>query len=171
MSDGSDRLCDMLEAQLKLQRELGNRIDAMDDEERIRYLKDNVIALISELNEFLGEIGWKPWASSRHINRFAAFGELRDAWQFLMNLMLATLDRSPSMIAAQLETELYLKHSVNRARHESGYDGIADKCPSCKRDLGEVTLIEIKHDDVLIIMCGGCQTHLDYDRVKHLLRD
>jgi dimeric dUTPase (all-alpha-NTP-PPase superfamily) len=131
-----DRLADMISSQHKLQVALGNDITEMTPEQRITYVKDQVLALQSEIGEFLNEVGWKPWASSRHINADEAFGELRDAWQFLTNLMIAVTGMTNELLAAKLETELYRKHTVNYQRI-GAYDGVSTKCPDCKRALDD----------------------------------
>src|SRR5688572_5546037 len=126
----------MINAQHNLNIALGNDITEMSPEERMSFIKDMVLALQSEIGEFLNEVGWKPWASSRHINTEAAFGELRDAWQFLTNLMIAVTGEKGDKLAAMLETELYRKHAINYDRI-GAYDGVSTKCPDCKRALDD----------------------------------
>ena len=58
-------------------------------EEKTQYIKDMILAAEDELHEALGEVGWKPWASERFINREAFIGELVDAGHFLANLLVA----------------------------------------------------------------------------------
>jgi len=131
-----DRLADMINAQHKLQVTLGNNITEMTSEQRITYIKDQVLALQLEIGEFLNEVGWKPWATSRHINTDAAFGELRDTWQFLTNLMMVVTGETGDKLAARLETELYRKHTINYDRIGK-YDGVSSKCPGCGRALDD----------------------------------
>src|SRR5690606_34705103 len=50
----------------------------LTDEERIEFIRWNVLALTDELHELLQEVGWKPWATSRHVNEPEATGELVD---------------------------------------------------------------------------------------------
>ena len=135
---------DMLVAQLKLQRESFN-VDptAMTDEERMEFLRWNVLALIPELNEMLKETGWKPWASSNHINHELAMKEMVDAWHFFMNILLTISGvevHSDSDGQMELETlaqwfaDRYMeKKQVNADRQAEGYTG-TDKCPKCHRD-------------------------------------
>jgi hypothetical protein len=73
-------------------------------------------------------VGWKPWASSKHINRDAFVSELVDTWQFLMNLF-QVVDVTPE----ELGEKLAAKHKVNWQRIAKEYDGVSDKCPECKR--------------------------------------
>lgn len=131
-----DRLAAMIDAQLQLQRACNLDPLGMTMDERIAFIKDMVLATTDELHETLNEVGWKPWASSRHINEEAAFSELRDAWQFLTNLMLVVTQLSPTELASKLETELYRKHSINYARI-GNYDGVSSKCPKCGRALDD----------------------------------
>src|ERR1044071_6623876 len=78
-------------------------------EDRIDAIRYNYIALVQELSEAMNEVGWKSWASSRHIND-EMFGELRDVWQFLINLMFLATGDSPDQLADRLVRELKAKH-------------------------------------------------------------
>jgi hypothetical protein len=170
----TDRLTEMITAQLKLQDTLGTNPLGMSVEERVAYLKDQYIALIKELGEAMDELGWKPWATSRHINESAAFGELRDAWQFLTNMMLAVTGDTPENLAQRLETELYAKHEVNVQRATEGYDGVSGKCPGCRRDLAEVSLVQVHVSGAklpLRILCYSCNTEVPYDVARPYLVD
>lgn len=123
-----DRLSEMFGRQAEFQKSLGHDFPEMMEEERVWFAKDTILALLDEMHEALAEMGWKPWATSRHFNRDAFVGELIDAWHFLMNLFLVA-DCSPEEMYAY-----YLKKNAkNRARQIKGYDGVTDKCPSCKR--------------------------------------
>lgn len=106
--------------------------DMTDPEELIQYIKDMVLALEDELHEMLQEIGWKPWATSRHINREGMKSELVDVFQFFMNLCFA---------AGMDSNELLMRHSeklrVNYKRAEDGYDGKSTKCAWCGRALDD----------------------------------
>lgn len=109
----------------------GNPID-LSDSSKMDYLRTMVLALENELHEFLGETGWKPWASSNHVNIDAAKGELVDAWHFFMNLMnLIGLD------ADELYYRYFEKQQKNRDRQAKGYDGVSEKCPICHRALDD----------------------------------
>lgn len=110
----------------------------LDDEERAEFIRWNVLALEDELHEALQEVGWKPWATSRHLNRDAFKGELVDAYHFFMNLMLAAdIDADEFLEAYQA------KRTKNAKRQAEGYDGVTGKCPHCKRAL-----------DDSAVMCG-----------------
>lgn len=108
------------------------------DEDRlpaIDFIHWNVTATVDELHELLGEVGWKPWAKSRHINLDAARSEWIDAFHFMLNLGLVLgLDESKVK-------ELYdAKHAKNEKRQEEGYDGVSTKCPGCKRALDDTAV-------------------------------
>lgn len=105
---------------------------ALSDEERAEFIRWNVLALEDELHEALAEVGWKPWATSRHLNREAFKGEMVDAFHFLMNLLLA------ADISAEEFLEGYqAKRRKNAKRQSDGYDGVSTKCPGCNRALDD----------------------------------
>jgi hypothetical protein len=119
----------MYDAQGTLQRDtLGIPVNDLTQEDRVRYIKDMVLALTDELHEVLGEVGWKPWATSRHINEMAYRAELVDVWHFFMNLMLAV-----GMTPNELYEGYVAKRKINVDRQKSGYDGVSTKCFSCRR--------------------------------------
>lgn len=134
-----DRLAAMMETQRAFQQRVADdgwvyNLPAApgDCPDRIDEFKDMVLALQDELHEALGEIGWRPWATSRHFNVEAVQGELVDAWCFLMSLMLlAGLD------APTLYRKYMAKMAINHKRQDDGYDAVAGKCPNCKRALDD----------------------------------
>lgn len=137
-----DLLRHMLSKQKQLQEKAyGHDLDAMTNVERIEFLKINILALEDELHEALAEVGWKPWADSRHINIDQLRGELIDAWHFMMNLFItAGMD-------AQMITDMYLaKREKNIKRQEEGYDGVSGKCKVCKRALDDVIWGDVTDD-------------------------
>lgn len=156
--DSADRLTRMFAKQLKLQR--AHDTDPTDFPERLRpeWIAQMVLACTDELHEALNEVGWKPWASSRHINEEKCFGELRDAWQFLTNAMFTVYQVSPSELAELLEESLDAKLKKNYARVDSGYAG-TEKCPGCRRALDEVTLSTSRRADSVVELvwcqCGA----------------
>lgn len=132
----------LLAKQDELQREtFGFDFQRMTDAERMEYLRWNMLALSDELHEAMQETGWKPWASSDHLNLEPYVGELVDAFHFFMNLLLATGVRPEAL--AQRFTEMYLaKWQRNVERQAEGYTGVKEKCPGCARDLTETSLAE-----------------------------
>lgn len=152
----SDRL---LELQLTLQHKMDYDFQTMTDEERIDFIRWNVLACTDELHEALGEVGWKPWATGRHINQVACLKELIDAYHFLNNLWLCVTRLAPIPAAELLEQMYENKHSVNVDRQVDGYDGVTGKCPSCHRALDDLSdsYVRITEDGnrVLVCACGA----------------
>jgi phosphoribosyl-ATP pyrophosphohydrolase len=105
----------------------GTHPSRLDTEDAIAYIRNMVLAAEDELHEALQEVGWKPWASSKHINRDGFVSELVDTWQFLMNLA-QVVGVTPDEFASKLEA----KHRINWQRLK-GYDGVSDKCTNCHR--------------------------------------
>lgn len=109
-----------------------NPIDFKDSDSQMEFIRWNALALISELVEAMNEVGWKPWASSHHINREQFAGEMVDLLHFFANLCLAT------GISGQMLAEGYVKkRQRNYERQQEGYDGVTGKCPHCNRDYAE----------------------------------
>jgi hypothetical protein len=126
-------LHETFESQADLQRALNNHPETMEDpEELIQYIKDMTYALEDELHEMTGEIGWKPWATSRHVNREGVKSELVDAFQFFMNLCFAV-----GMTADELMIRHGNKLETNFKRIQDGYDGVSSKCLWCGRALDD----------------------------------
>lgn len=130
----------------------------MGDAERLEFIRTMVLACEDELHEALSETGWKPWATSQHLNRRAFLKELVDAQLFLHNLMLAVLREGESVSTLQREVDALVLERIERTlqRERDGYDGVAGKCPSCHVDLGDVPVREVDG----VQHCGGCGVHL-----------
>lgn len=146
-------IANMLENQKQMQENVygdGTPTNELPDKERMDYIRTNVLALINELNEFLDETGWKPWAKSNHVNAEACKGELVDAWHFFMNLM-----NHVGMTSEDLVNGYWLKQQKNRSRQLNGYDGQKEKCPVCKRALDDdaVECEVTKLDNQLVVRC------------------
>ena len=136
-----------LEAQLTLQvNSFGKDPRILNNDEKLEWVRWNVLALEDELHELLAETGWKPWASSRHINREAYVGELVDAFHFMMNLMLI-VDCS----AEEFLTKYFEKRKINVQRQVEGYDGVSTKCKMCHRAMDDsavkCTILGCEFDD------------------------
>lgn len=161
-------LAELIAAQRDLQLRLGNDVTKMSTEQQIEFIKSNVLACTDELHEALAETGWKPWATSRHINAEAFFGELRDAWQFLVNMMLV-VQPDPEALAEWFARALITKIAVNTAR-VNNYDGVSSKCPVCRRALDEVPIEEIMINGKPQYRCS-CGAHLSIDIAQSVLCD
>lgn len=124
----------MFDAQRALQVEAYGKdpADITDPIERIQFIKDMHIALTDELHEALAETGWKPWASSNHVNEEAFKSELVDAFHFFMNLCMAV-----NMDPHELYGKYMAKRQKNIQRQIDGYDGVSTKCAGCGRALDD----------------------------------
>lgn len=123
----------LLESQKALQeRTFGHDFANMTTEERVAFIAWNAYALEDEIHEATDEIGWKPWATSKHINRKEFVGEMVDALQFWMNMVLAV-----GVTEDEILERYKAKREVNVKRQMGGYDGIHGKDPITKRALDE----------------------------------
>lgn len=139
------KLQEMLDAQrdLQIKHMEGKDPHTLEGDERASFFTTHAFAMTDEVHEAGNEIGWKPWASDRSLNRFQYVGELIDAWHFFMNLLL---------LAGVDENEMYdrymNKRAINVQRQLEGYDGVTGKCGYCHRDLLEVNVAgRIRHTD------------------------
>lgn len=127
------QLTDALKAQLELQKKsFGSDPTKLEGDERADWIRWNVLALQDELHEALQETGWKPWATSRHVNRAAYISELVDAFHFFMNLMLVVDCSADEFLDKYAE-----KRQINVQRQAEGYDGVTGKCRMCNRALDD----------------------------------
>lgn len=158
----TDRLARMIAAQKDLQvRVYGHNFKEMTLQERVDFIKENVLALTDELHELLAETSWKPWAKSEFLHVEKARSELIDAWHFMMNIQIAlSYWLSPDDIAEQMATMYELKRGINEQRQEDGYDGRSTKCPGCNRALDDVMSTELSDNPTgaLTVVCAGCKT-------------
>ena len=132
----------------------GTELADYDLERKIEFLKNNHLAVLDELHESLAEVGWKPWASSQHINEDAILAELVDAWHFMMNIML-TIEKTPEDFTAAY----FRKAAKNVKRQEEGYDGVSTKCNQCKRALDDDAVT--CYEDPLHPGFSICRKHLE----------
>lgn len=100
----------------------------LPDKDKMEYIRSMAYALEDELHEAVGETGWKPWATSNHINREAYRDELSEVLIFLMNLAMVA-DITPSELLEAVQN----KQRKNSKRQDEAYDGVSTKCPECKR--------------------------------------
>lgn len=124
----------MYDMQIELQQRInkGRTLDEFSNEEHIAELMPNAFAMFAEIFEAFKEVGWKPWASSRYFNHEAFKSEMVDAWHFFMNAMLHA-----GMTPDELFEGYLKKNAENHRRAREGYDGVANKCPVCKRDYSD----------------------------------
>lgn len=131
-----------LQMQRKLQIQAFDKDPALlEGDERATFMTWNSAALVFELGEAMDEVGWKPWATSRHMNREAFIAEMVDLLHFAGNLLLCAAQVYDSGwvdvkgLAEEVWQAYEAKHEVNLKRQEDGYDGVAGKCPKCHREL------------------------------------
>ena len=98
----------------------------------IEWIRINTLAATDELHEALNETGWKPWATTTHVNREAFIGEVVDALHFIGNLLAGV-----GCTDSELSAAYYEKMDRNAQRQSEGYTGL-DKCIGCGRDGGDV---------------------------------
>lgn len=111
----------LLKAQGQLQELMGHDFEVMTRDERMRYLRDQALALIVEVGEVLAETTWKPWATypiDAGINDDAYVKELADVFIFLLNLMLVGDVNGDRLVEA-----VKRKITQNQDRHANAYDG------------------------------------------------
>lgn len=101
-------------------------------EDRVEYVRWNMLAAHDELSEALAEISWKPWASAEYFNRDEFIGELVDVLHFVGNMLVAA-----KCTDTELNERYLAKMAKNRKRMEEGYTG-TNKCDRCKRALDDV---------------------------------
>lgn len=158
----TDRLASMFAAQKKLQMfTFEHYFSDMTTQQRVDYIKENVLALTDELHELLAETSWKPWAKSEFLHEDKVVSELVDAWHFMMNIMIATMPwLSPGDMAEVLTKSYEKKREVNVQRQEDGYDGVSTKCPNCNRALDDIMATELSDNPTgpLKTVCAGCKT-------------
>lgn len=102
----------------------------VEGDEMADFARWNMFAAIAEIVEMSEEIGWKPWATSRLVNREAMIGEAVDALHFLANLL-----RMVGCSGAELTRAYKAKQLKNLQRQIKGYDGVKEKCAYCHREL------------------------------------
>lgn len=134
-----DRFLLMLEMQRQLQLKMPppNRVPAdLRGDEMADFMRWNAWAFVVELAEAFQEVGWKPWGTNRDIDHDAFMKEMVDAWHFFMNMLLCGCQGlTPAQIADEFTRKYIEKNAINAQRQEVGYDGRAEKCKQCGREL------------------------------------
>lgn len=153
----ADMLVHMLKQQHELQRTaMGRDPLLMSMEDRVAYVKDMIFALEHELHEAADEVTWKSWTKGpADINEDAFFGELVDAWHFLMNLFLVAYQIPAADLAYRLAGWYDWKRAINIKRQEDGYDGRSTKCFDCGRALDDPAVTCSNTDGLMICNASG----------------
>lgn len=137
-----DRFATMLEMQLQLQRNHMKDGDpqALTGDAMAEFMTWNFAACVKELSEATDEVGWKPWATSRHLSQPQFNREMVDAFHFFMNMLLVANPFSTAEMIARDFFEYYCeKNAVNAQRQIDGYDGVQGKCWNCHREVPDDT--------------------------------
>lgn len=144
-------LIGLFQAQIKIQTLAYGKDprDITDPDERVQFIRDMREALEAELQEMMDETGWKPWATSKHVNQEAAQGEMADVLLFFINLCLV-LHLDPYTLAEKT----YEKMQRNLDRQLAGYDGVTGKCERCRRALDDTAVTCFIVDDEMA-WCGN----------------
>jgi len=134
----SDRLVTIMELQREFQETILGHGDlaGLPPGQRGEYFRTQTVALMFELAEASNEIAWKPWATSDHFNTKAYASEIIDAFHFLLNLAFLV-----DMSADELFEGYLQKQFKNRMRQHVGYDGVKEKCPSCRRSYDDAGVL------------------------------
>ena len=114
-----DRLSELLTLQRRLQEDCYHTdFVGMDNEQRIAFIRQNILALEDELHEALREVGWKSWARTKYIHQTRLQEELIDALHFMLSLLLVA-----NMDADDVYERYLTKNRINRRRQQEGYSG------------------------------------------------
>lgn len=168
-----DSLHTMLADQAEAQKTIGNDHTAMTPDQWADHMRTMAFSVCDEVHEAMAEVGWKPWATSRHINSEEFMGEMTDAWLFFMNMMIAGGMTAEDLIARTAKKQNNLLNRI-----ASGYDGRTTKCGRCKRaydnegvkcrpgkfgELGQCAYVSNSPDLSLtsFVICSSCTTPLD----------
>lgn len=140
-----------LESTRQLQEEFYGATYPMNGEVLANYVVMNHSALVSEASELLAEFGWKAWAQPRGwVNRENALKEAVDVAHFLANILCAIGVTDEEWVAAY-----QAKQEVNRQRQRDGYDGVAGKCPQCKRSYDDSIQCTPADDSYTVMNASG----------------
>jgi len=112
-----------------------NPLEITDPEERIEFIRNMHTAMTMEAGELLDECGWKPWATSKHVNEEGGAGEAADVMLFFINLCFAY-----RITPQKLYDTTMAKMDKNLQRQLDGYDGLKGKCKRCKRALDDTAV-------------------------------
>ena len=149
---------------------MGGSPRTMSPDDKMRFLSQMHTALITELTEALDETGWKPWASSDHINQDRYLSEIVDALHFFLNLILVAGDETTDAenLADAISEKYLAKREKNAQRQIEGYDGVTGKCPWCHTDLAEADekLLRERMIDFTLMKfcCLGCSNSYVYNK-------
>lgn len=109
----------MFERQYALQQEVFGLDEVLaDPEKRAMWFTQMMFGLTDEVHEAAEHVGWKHWATSRHIDTDAFGSELIDALHFLIALLIAS-----DWPADVVYGSYMAKADVIERRQREGHDG------------------------------------------------
>lgn len=115
------KLNEMFEKQKTLQERLGYNFETMTEEERTKYMKDNIWYVITELDEAFREMPFgKPWKKydsfDRAVHNENLKEELIDALHFFINILLAA-----NLTPEEIYKIYCYKNNINHERQDNNY--------------------------------------------------
>ena len=116
---GQRHFTNMLDEMMAMQKKFGGMFidfDKLKLEEKERWTKEMVLAMMDELSEVLGQINWKHWKNEQPVDEMEVKYELIDLWHFLMNLMLVWGMKPEDVFSMYIA-----KNRENYKRQESKY--------------------------------------------------
>lgn len=115
-----NELKELFELQIKFQELLGNTISEYESfiilHDNVELLKNQLLAIFSEIGEALQELPWKPWKKNQDFNLYKFRMELIDMFHFLINLFLLS-----GMNAEDTIKLFKQKNEINLRRQKDGY--------------------------------------------------
>ena len=114
--DKPDQLRELFRMQKALNERIGVKTDAMDEEQKVRWLLNYCRAMSQELAELTDSVPWKWWAKYQKFDEQNARVEVVDLFHFLISAAQVLGMSADDVFAAYLK-----KNAVNFQRQESGY--------------------------------------------------
>lgn len=111
-----DQLREMFRMQKSLNERIGVKTDAMNDEERVRWILNYCRAMNQEIAELTDSVPWKWWAKYQKFDVQNARVEVVDLFHFLISSAQVLGMSADDVFQAYLK-----KNAVNFQRQENGY--------------------------------------------------
>lgn len=147
----------MLAAQSRLQQDHFQDPATLTPEERAQFLQWNFTAMVVEMGEAFAEVGWKPWATDRSMDKDKFIAEMVDAWHFFMNMLLAT-GIPVDDLGDKFSEAYFAKNRRNAERQIEGYTG-KNKCTNCHRELDGIVPMQSAESGSLFCTMGCYRTY------------
>lgn len=111
-----DQLRELFRMQKALNIRIGVNTDAMDDQEKIKWVLNYCRAMSQEIAELTDSVPWKWWAKYQTFDQQNARVEVVDLFHFLISLAQVLGMDADAIFQAYLK-----KNQVNFQRQDSGY--------------------------------------------------